>query len=117
MRIEMFDIILIHDLIVTLKPEYLSSNFTLKFHKRYNPDELIFLIFLLFRAPLIFAHQSARNKGLFRAPLIFAQNRCVKIKLARKLRELRYIRFLMGPPSLLSANVIIEHSLRCSPFK
>ena len=86
----MFDITLMHDLIMTLKTEHLSSNFTLKFHKRNNPDELNFLIFLLFRTPLIFAYQSARNKGLFRAPLIFAQNRCVKIKGVRKLRELRY---------------------------
>ena len=69
----MFDIILIHDLIMTLKTEHLSSNFTLKFHKRNNPDELNFLIFLLFGAPLI-----------------FAQNRWAKIKGARKLRELRY---------------------------
>ena len=76
----MFDIIFIHGLIMTLKTDHLSSNFTLKFHKRNNPDELTFLIFLLFRAPLIFGHQSARNKGLFRVPLIFAQNRCAKIK-------------------------------------
>ena len=41
----MFDIILIHDLIMTLKTEHLSSNFTLKFHKHNNPDELNFLIF------------------------------------------------------------------------
>ena len=65
---------------MTSKTEHLSSNFTLKFHKCNNPDELNFLIFLLFRAPLIFAHQSVRNKGLFRAPLIFAQNRCAKIE-------------------------------------
>ena len=38
----MFDIILIHNLIMTLKTEHLSSNFTLKFHKRNNPDKLIF---------------------------------------------------------------------------
>ena len=76
----MFDIILIPDLIMTLKTEHLSSNFTLKFQKRNNTDELNFLIFLLFRAPLIFAHQNARNEGLFCAPLIFAQNRGAKIE-------------------------------------
>ena len=61
----MFDIILIHDLIMKLKTEHLSSNFTLKFQKRNNPDELIFLIFLLFRAPLIFAKNTgAKIEGI-----------------------------------------------------
>ena len=76
----MFDIILIHDLIMTLKTEHLSSNFTLKFHKHNNPDELNFLIFLLFRAPLIYAHQSARNKGLFRAEQVRENKRGAKIE-------------------------------------
>ena len=76
----MFDIILIHDSIMTLKTEHLSSNFTLKFQKRNNPDELNFLIFLLLRAPLIFVHQNVQNEGFFRAPLIFAQNRSAKIE-------------------------------------